>query len=187
MDARDEVEVTIRLPRPLSVVRRGRASQASSTRSLTMPHPVLDAPISPLRQRLIDDMTAPVQPGDAAQLSRRCRAPGDITSLWRSPDTATIDDLRRFQIEQQEDGVPVPTMNSIVAALRFLFTHTVGCGRRHELSSGGTRRPPPAVPVLRRTHDRHRDVRRWRQPRGQDHRCRQTRAPNVRFHPLASG
>jgi len=45
--------------------------------------------------------------------------------LGRSPDTATADDLRRFQIEQQEDGVPVPTMNSIVSALRFLFIHTL--------------------------------------------------------------
>ena len=47
------------------------------------------------------------------------------TFLGRSPDTATADDLRRFQIEQQEDGVPVPTMNSIVSALRFFFTHTL--------------------------------------------------------------
>jgi len=45
--------------------------------------------------------------------------------LGRSPDTATADDLRRFQIEQQADGVPVPTMNSIVWALRFFFTHTL--------------------------------------------------------------
>ncbi|TIM60995.1 MAG: integrase, partial [Mesorhizobium sp.] len=35
------------------------------------------------------------------------------------------DDLRRFQVWQQEDGVPVPTMNSIVSALRFFFTHTL--------------------------------------------------------------
>ncbi|RVD64776.1 integrase, partial [Mesorhizobium sp. M4A.F.Ca.ET.029.04.2.1] len=44
--------------------------------------------------------------------------------LGRSPDTATADDLRRFQVGQQGDGVPVPTMNSIVSALRF-FTHTL--------------------------------------------------------------
>jgi integrase len=43
----------------------------------------------------------------------------------RPPDTATADDLRLFQARQQEDGVPVPTMNSIVAALRFFFTHTL--------------------------------------------------------------
>ncbi len=40
-------------------------------------------------------------------------------------DTATAEDLRRFQVEQREAGVPVPTMNGIVAALRFFFTHTL--------------------------------------------------------------
>jgi integrase/recombinase XerD len=34
------------------------------------------------------------------------------------------EDLLRFQIEQQEAGVPVPTMNSVVSALRFFFTYT---------------------------------------------------------------
>ncbi|WP_246681288.1 hypothetical protein [Mesorhizobium sp. B2-3-14] len=48
------------------------------------------------------------------------------TFLGRSPDTATADDLSRFQIEQQEDGAPVPTMNSIVSALPFFFTQTLG-------------------------------------------------------------
>jgi site-specific recombinase XerD len=47
------------------------------------------------------------------------------TFLGRPPDTATAEDLRRFQIEQREGGMPVPTMNSIVAALRFFFTHTL--------------------------------------------------------------
>ena len=61
--------------------------------------------------------------GDAAQLSPRYRRLA--TFLGPSPDTAISDDLRRFQIEQQQDGIPVPTMNSIVSALRFFFTHTV--------------------------------------------------------------
>jgi hypothetical protein len=39
------------------------------------------------------------------------------TFLGRSPDRATAEDLRRFQIEQREAGVPTPTMNSIVSAL----------------------------------------------------------------------
>jgi site-specific recombinase XerD len=38
---------------------------------------------------------------------------------------ATAEEVRRFQIEQQEAGVPVPTMNMIVSALRFFFTHTI--------------------------------------------------------------
>lgn len=47
------------------------------------------------------------------------------TWLGRSPHTARAEDVRRFQIEQQDAGVPVPTMNSIVAALRFFFTYTL--------------------------------------------------------------
>jgi integrase/recombinase XerD len=85
-----------------------------------MTFPDLDAPVSPLRQRLIDDM-------NLRRFSRETqrnylRDIGRLAAfLGRSPDTATADDLRRFQIEQQADGVPVPTMNSIVSALRFLF------------------------------------------------------------------
>jgi site-specific recombinase XerD len=47
------------------------------------------------------------------------------TFLGRRPDTATADDLRRFQVEQRDAGVPVPTLNSIVSALRFFFTQTL--------------------------------------------------------------
>jgi len=47
------------------------------------------------------------------------------TFLGRPPDTATADDVRRFQVEQRDAGTPVPTMNSIVSALRFFFTHTL--------------------------------------------------------------
>jgi len=36
-----------------------------------------------------------------------------------------VDDLRRFQVEQRDAGVPVPTLNSIVSALRFFFTQTL--------------------------------------------------------------
>jgi integrase/recombinase XerD len=45
--------------------------------------------------------------------------------LGRPPDTATPEDLRRFQLKQTEDGVGVPTINSAVSALRFLFTTTL--------------------------------------------------------------
>ncbi|MBB4146175.1 site-specific integrase [Rhizobium rhizoryzae] len=89
-----------------------------------MPYPDLDTPISPLRQRLIDDM-------NMRRFSRETqrnylRDIGRLASfLGRSPDTATADDLRRFQIEQQNDGVPVPTINNIVSALRFLFTQAL--------------------------------------------------------------
>ena len=47
------------------------------------------------------------------------------TFLGRSPDTATVEDVRRLQIEQRDAGVPTPTMNSVMSALRFFFTHTI--------------------------------------------------------------
>jgi len=82
------------------------------------------AAISPLRQRLIDDMnmrrfSRATQHGYIRDVGRFA------TSLGRSPDTATVDNVRRFQIEQRDAGVPAPTMNSIVSALRFFFTHTI--------------------------------------------------------------
>jgi integrase/recombinase XerD len=80
--------------------------------------------ISPLRQRLIDDMNI----RQFSQTTQRnyIRDIGRFaTFLGRSPATATADDVRRFQIEQRDAGVPTPTMNSIVSALRFLFTQTL--------------------------------------------------------------
>src|SRR3546814_12497194 len=46
------------------------------------------------------------------------------TWLRRSPHTASTEDIRQFQFEQHQAGVPAPTMNSIVGALRFFLTHT---------------------------------------------------------------
>jgi len=89
-----------------------------------MDESIRTAAISPLRQRLIDDM-------NMRRFSRETqrnyiRDVGRFaTFLRRSPDTATADDVRRLQIEQRGAGVPTPTMNSIVSALRFFFTHTI--------------------------------------------------------------
>ena len=47
------------------------------------------------------------------------------TFLGRPPDTATAEEVRRFQVQQRELGVSVPTMNSMVSALRFFFTQAV--------------------------------------------------------------
>jgi integrase/recombinase XerD len=46
--------------------------------------------------------------------------------LGRSPDTATGEDLRRYQVHQTETGVQPPSVNSSAVALRFLFTATLG-------------------------------------------------------------
>ncbi|MCJ2125216.1 tyrosine-type recombinase/integrase [Methylobacterium sp. J-077] len=77
-----------------------------------------------LRQRLIDDMT--LRRFSRETQRNYIRDVGRLaTFLRRSPDTATVDDLRRFQIAQQEVGLGVPTMNAIVSALRFFFVHTI--------------------------------------------------------------
>jgi integrase/recombinase XerD len=85
---------------------------------------ILVGPVSPLRQRLIDDMTMR-RFGRETQRNYVRDVGRFATFLGRPPDTATGDDVRRFQVEQQDTGVPVPTMNSIVSALRFFFTHTL--------------------------------------------------------------
>jgi site-specific recombinase XerD len=82
------------------------------------------AAISPLRQRMIDDMT--VRGFSPTTQRNYIRDVGRFaTFLRRSPDTATPDEVRQFQIEQREAGIPTPTMNSIVSALRFFFTQTI--------------------------------------------------------------
>ena len=88
-------------------------------------HDVLPATaISPLRQRLIDDMSLRRFSQDTQR--NYIRDVGRLaTFLGRRPDTATAEDLRRFQVEQRAAGVPVPTLNAIVSALRFFFTHTL--------------------------------------------------------------
>src|SRR3984885_14357109 len=89
-----------------------------------MDETIRTAAISPLRRRLLDDM-------NMRRFSRETqrnyiRDVGRFaTFLGCSPDKATADDVRRFQIEQRDAGMPTPTMNSIVSALRFFFTHTV--------------------------------------------------------------
>ncbi|MBW8294336.1 tyrosine-type recombinase/integrase [Sphingopyxis sp.] len=81
-------------------------------------------PISPLRQRLLDDM-AMRRFGPETQRNYLRDVGRFATWLGRSPHTASAEDVRQFQIDQQQAGVPVPTMNSIVSALRFFFTETL--------------------------------------------------------------
>ena len=89
-----------------------------------MDEAIRTAAISPLRQRLIDDMN--MRRFSRATQRNYIRDVGRFaTFLGRSPDTATADDVRRFQIEQRDAGMPTPTMNSIVSALRFFFTQTI--------------------------------------------------------------
>jgi integrase/recombinase XerD len=92
-----------------------------------------------LRQRMIEDMgirgfSAKTQHDYLRIVSRFA------VFLARSPDTATAEDVRRFQVEQREAETPAPAMNSHVAALRFFFTTTID---RPDLSRKLIRVPYP--------------------------------------------
>jgi integrase/recombinase XerD len=92
-----------------------------------------------LRQRMIEDMT--VRGFSAKTQHDYLRVVTRFAAfLGRSPISATAEDVRRFQVEQREAGMPAPAMNSHVAALRFFFTTTVD---RPDLSRRLIRTPYP--------------------------------------------
>ena len=83
-----------------------------------------DKPINPLRQRLIDDMTARrFKEKVQKDYVRHVRA--FAAFLGRSPDTATCEDLRRFQVRLAQQQIGAPTINAAIAALRFFFNVTL--------------------------------------------------------------
>ena len=83
-----------------------------------------DRPLTPLRQRMIDDMALRGLRSDTQRDYLRFVA-RFATFLGRPPDTATADDVRRFQVYQREQGAQPPTLNSTVSALCFFFTVTL--------------------------------------------------------------
>jgi site-specific recombinase XerD len=88
-----------------------------------------DEAMSPLRRRMIEDMTirkfAPKTQHDYVQ-----RVKNFAAFLGRSPDMATFEDVRRYQLHLAASGVGVPTLNQTVSTLRFFFKVTL---RRHEI------------------------------------------------------
>jgi integrase/recombinase XerD len=87
--------------------------------------------ISPLRQRMIEDMTA-------RGLSRQTQR-GHILAckrfaayLKRSPDTATAEDVRLFQLQLMENGLSIQNRNRTMTGVRFLLRATM---RRHDLAA----------------------------------------------------
>lgn len=69
---------------------------------------------TPSRQRLIDEMQMR-RFGRETQRNYIRDVGRFATFLGRPPDTATAEEVRRFQVEQRDLGVPVPTMNSILS------------------------------------------------------------------------
>ncbi len=105
----------------------------------------ISPPGSPLRRRMIEDMTVR---GFTA-----CTQRGYITAVrtftvffGRSPDRATAEDLRRFQLHMRSQGTSATTMNAAVSALRFFFGVTLGRG---DAQVGMTTvREPRRLPVI---------------------------------------
>lgn len=81
--------------------------------------------ISPLRRRMIEDMSVR-KFGEKTQHDYIRHVEAFAKFLGRSPETATGEDLRRYQVHQAESSVQPPSMNSSAVALRFFFTVTLG-------------------------------------------------------------
>ena len=101
--------------------------------------------ISPLRRRMIEDMTI----RKFAQKTRHDyvqRVKDFASYLKRSPDTAKAEDVRGFQLHLASSGAGVPKINITISALRFLFNVTLD---RPDLSRHlSTVHEPRKVPVV---------------------------------------
>ena len=83
-----------------------------------------DKPISPLRQRMIDDMTAR-RFSEKVQKAYVRHVRTFTAFLGRSPDTATSEDHRRFQLHMAQQQISPGSINAAIAALRFFFNVTL--------------------------------------------------------------
>ena len=82
-------------------------------------------PISPLRQRMIEDMhLRKLAPKTQTSYIRAVKKLADY--LGHSPDRASTEDLRRFQWYLTDQGTSRITINATITALRFFFEVTVG-------------------------------------------------------------
>jgi integrase/recombinase XerD len=88
-----------------------------------------DEAMSPLRRRMIEDMTirkfAPKTQHDYVQ-----RVKNFAAFIGRSPDTATFEDVRSYQLHLAASGVGVATLNQTISTLRFFFRTTL---KRHDI------------------------------------------------------
>ena len=81
-------------------------------------------PVRPLRARMIEDMSVRGFKDDTRRdYVRHVRS--FAAFIGRSPDTATAEELRLFQLHQTQSGLRPPSINNAVSALRFFFTVTL--------------------------------------------------------------
>ena len=82
---------------------------------------------SPLRQRMIEDMR--MRKLEPRTQEGYIRAVRKLTGyLKRSPDTATVEELRNFQLHLVDAGTSPITLNATLTGLKFFFDITLGRG-----------------------------------------------------------
>ena len=87
--------------------------------------------VSPLRQRMIEDMAAR-KLGAGTQRLHISSCKRFAVFLQRAPETATVEDVRRFQLHLAETATSIPNRNRLMTGLRFLFRVTL---RRLDLAA----------------------------------------------------
>ncbi len=81
--------------------------------------------VTPLRQRMLEDMR--IRKLEARTQEAYIRAVRKLAAyLHRSPDSATVEDLRNFQLHLVDSGTSPNTLNATLTGLRFFFDVTVG-------------------------------------------------------------
>ena len=104
-----------------------------------------DKAISPLRRRMIDDMA--IRKLGLKTQSGYIRAVKNFAAFLRhSPDRASADDIRRYQLPLASSSLGVPSVNAAMTALRFFFQVTL---RRSDVTEDAVFiREPRRLPVV---------------------------------------
>jgi len=101
--------------------------------------------VSPLRQRMIEDMNAR-KLGAHSQRSHIHSCKRFAAFLKRSPDTATAEDIRQFQLHLAESGMSICNRNRIMTGVKFLLRVTL---RRLDLAGEIYHlREPQKIPLV---------------------------------------
>jgi len=83
------------------------------------------AAVSPLRRRMIEDMT--IRNLSPATQQSYIHAVARFSDYFgRSPDKLTLDDVRAYQVHLAGKGVAWGSLNQVVCALRFFYGVTLG-------------------------------------------------------------
>ena len=103
------------------------------------------AELSPLRRRMIDDMTVR-NLSPATQRSYLHAVTKFSRHFQRSPDRLGLEDVRAFQVYLVSTGISWPALNQTVCALRFFYGVTLGHGEIPERIPYA--REPSKLPVV---------------------------------------